>query len=170
LVHFGVHEVRVWYGEAQAFVATSAVLIQQALAAPSLDRTVRALDPPRREAIALNLLSCQCPFQLSPSCSPQRVLPYPRRRVSSPAVGAMHRPRPCSGVLRRVRPPRARRTRTPEARRVGRRGRWRDQKGMLPRRWHKNLLHFLSVYPLRASSCTAYSMYHCARRAHSVLT
>jgi uncharacterized protein len=33
LVHFGVHEVRVWYVEAQAFVAAVAVLIQQALAA-----------------------------------------------------------------------------------------------------------------------------------------
>ena len=34
LVHFGVHEVRAWYGEAQAFVDAVAVLIQQALAAP----------------------------------------------------------------------------------------------------------------------------------------
>ena len=34
LVHFGVHEVRGWYVEAQAFVAAVAVLIQQALAAP----------------------------------------------------------------------------------------------------------------------------------------
>jgi uncharacterized protein (UPF0332 family) len=34
LVHFGVHEVQAWYGEAQAFVDTVAVLIRQALAAP----------------------------------------------------------------------------------------------------------------------------------------
>jgi uncharacterized protein (UPF0332 family) len=34
LVHFGVHDVRTWYGEAQAFVDTVAVLIRQALAAP----------------------------------------------------------------------------------------------------------------------------------------
>jgi uncharacterized protein (UPF0332 family) len=34
LVHFGVHEVRAWYAEAQAFVDTVAVLIQQALAVP----------------------------------------------------------------------------------------------------------------------------------------
>jgi T5orf172 domain len=40
-----------------------AVLIQQALGRPSLDRTVRALAPPRREAIALHLLSYQRPFQ-----------------------------------------------------------------------------------------------------------
>ena len=33
LVHFGVAEVRAWYEEAQAFVATVAMLIQQALAA-----------------------------------------------------------------------------------------------------------------------------------------
>ena len=70
LVHFGVHEVRVWYVEAQAFVAAIAVLIQQALRRPSLDRTVRALAPPRREAIALHLLSYQRPFQLAPSRSP----------------------------------------------------------------------------------------------------
>jgi uncharacterized protein len=34
LVHFGVAEVRAWYGEAQAFVDAVAMLIQQALAAP----------------------------------------------------------------------------------------------------------------------------------------
>ena len=34
LVHFDVHEVRAWYGEAQAFVEAAAVLIQQALASP----------------------------------------------------------------------------------------------------------------------------------------
>ena len=34
LVHFDIHEVRAWYGEAQAFVAAVAVLIQQALTAP----------------------------------------------------------------------------------------------------------------------------------------
>ena len=32
LVHFDVHEVRLWYGEAQAFVDAVVVLIQQALA------------------------------------------------------------------------------------------------------------------------------------------
>src|SRR5262249_26504222 len=34
LVHFGVHEVRAWFGETHAFVDTVAVLIRQALAAP----------------------------------------------------------------------------------------------------------------------------------------
>jgi uncharacterized protein (UPF0332 family) len=34
LVHFDIHEVRAWYGEAQAFVDAVAVLIQQALTAP----------------------------------------------------------------------------------------------------------------------------------------
>jgi hypothetical protein len=34
LVHFGVSEVRAWYGEAQAFVDAVAVLIQQALVEP----------------------------------------------------------------------------------------------------------------------------------------
>jgi hypothetical protein len=66
LVHFGVAEVRAWYGEAQAFVDAVAMLIQQALAPPSLDRTALTLAPPRREAIALNLWSYQC-YQFSGS-------------------------------------------------------------------------------------------------------
>src|SRR5262249_21646494 len=46
-------------------------------------------------------------------------LPYPvLRRMSNPAVGVLHRPRPCSGVLRRVR---AARASPPEARHVCRR-------------------------------------------------
>ena len=94
-----------------------------------LDRTVRALAPPRREAVALTLLSCQCPFKLSQPPPPQRLLPYPvgacpaQRWRATPSCSLI-------SVHAGGRSPRAKRTRTPSRRGVSAGG---DTKGVIKR-------------------------------------